>query len=240
MTSTPLSPKAEPVAIVGLEILSPVRSRLDEEHIVRLADVLPSCPPVIVTVDGLLIDGAHRLAATQLLGWQYILAEVVSVDSSADVLLAAAAANSRHGLPLTTSERRAAVERLVEYDPSLSDRVLAGACGVSRSVVEAARARRYERSGGRTGHVNRRKGADGKCYPATPHPANAKVAEALVRLCPELTVRELAQQLVVSVGTAHRLRAAALEGISKEGLVRRVLNRVFARFRLWRFRRLGR
>jgi len=224
----------EPVAIADLTVVSPVRIGLNSEHVAQLVDVLDACPPITVTADGLVVDGAHRLAAAQQLGWQTIPAEVVSIGSPAAVLMAAAEANSAHGLPLTRAERRAAIERLLAYDPSVSDRRLATACGVSRSVVQAARARHDERSGGGSGTLNRREGADGKSYPSVPYSAPGKVAEALVRLDRGLTVRELARRLGVSVGTAHRLRSETLERLSHERALRRMLLRLVSRWRLWR------
>lgn len=221
-----------PVAVSSLTKASLVRSAVDPDHVARLSEVLQDCPPITLTDGGALLDGLHRLEAARSLGWESIPAVIVPVASPVNALLTAAAANSTHGLPLTREERRSAVHQLLRLDLSLSDRRIARACGVSRSVVESARAAVRECSGGRNGHVNTRIGADGKRYPGTRRAGLAPVAAAVLRLRPQTTVRELAGLLGVSTGIAHRLHTETRERLRRESRWTRFWHRLIARWRL--------
>lgn len=57
------------LALSSLEAVSVVRALTDDDHVARLMDVLEDCPPICVTSDGALVDGAHRVAAARKLGW---------------------------------------------------------------------------------------------------------------------------------------------------------------------------
>lgn len=213
--------------------VSLVRTGIDHDHVARLAEVLEECPPIELGVDGRIVDGVHRVEAARLRGWVAIPAITVPLASRAEILLAAARANSCHGLPLSREERRAAVAELLLLASTLSDRTIAEACGVARSVVASVRATQQPCSGGRCDNLNRRTGSDGKKYPA--HPVTAgPVAAALVRLHPAISVRALASKLQVSVGTAHRLRVETLARVEKERPWNRVFRRLLARLLLWR------
>lgn len=125
------------IAIELVDATSAVLATVDERHVARLAEMLERCPPITVGADGVLVDGAHRLEAARLRGWETIAAIVVPQSSRAEVLLAAVRANSRHGLPLTRAERWAVVAELLLLEKELSDRAIAEACGVARSVAAA-------------------------------------------------------------------------------------------------------
>lgn len=233
--STTPGPIPSLLPVAGLAAASAVRGAIDLAHVARLCEVLVGCPPITVTTDGVIVDGAHRLEAARRLGWETIPGVALPSLTEAEVLLAAAEANSGHGLPLTREERRRAVEHLLYLDPALSDRRVAQACGVARSVVEAARTAQRPCSGGASDHVNRRVGADGKRYPASRRDLGP-IAAAVVRLMPAMTVRDLARLLDVSTGTAHRLRAETLECMRRERRWTLLFRRLVARWRLWRAR----
>ena len=218
------------VQVESLRGHGPVRSALSEAHIERLAEILEDCPPIVVTPSGVLVDGAHRVAAARRRQWTTIPAEVCDAASEVELLSEAARANSVHGLPLTRVDRRAAAVRLLELT-DLSDRAIAATCGVGRGTVSMLRSELQACSGGPEGQVDaaRRTGADGKRY----RPADrtmGRVAEALVRLDPALSVRGLAERLDVSVGTAHRLQLAARARMEQERLWARWWHRMLARW----------
>lgn len=96
-----------------------VRQKLDEETIQQYMDSFTELPPVVVfETDGefLLADGFHRVVAAQRLGVSEIEAEVKRGNRD-DALEYAAYANTRHGKPLTTNERREAIRRLKLLHP---------------------------------------------------------------------------------------------------------------------------
>jgi len=83
-----------------------------------------------------LADGLHRVLAHKKIGHREVLCEVKSGRRAAAVWHAAAA-NLKHGLRMTTADKRRAVERCLAV-PELakqSDAVIAEQCGVSRHTV---------------------------------------------------------------------------------------------------------
>lgn len=232
----PLASEPRLVAVDLVDATSVVRDTIDKRHVARLAEVLERCPPIAVAADGALVDGAHRLEAARRRGWETIPAVVLATSSRVELVLAAARANCRHGLPLTRAERQAIVAELLVLQDDLSDRAIAEACGVARSAVAAVRAKVQACSGGRSGHLNSRVGVDGKHYPIGPRDIGP-LAAAIVRLDPTITVRTLASRLGVSTGTAHRHRAEALAHIDRERWLARAIRRMLARWFLWRRRR---
>jgi len=93
-----------------------VREHLDASTVERYAEMLEASEPPPVTVWGaanLLSDGAHRVAAADRAGLEDIEADWRE-GTKADAIEHAASANSRHGLPLTASERRVAAAHLLK------------------------------------------------------------------------------------------------------------------------------
>lgn len=92
-------------------------------------------PPVLVFYDGnqfWLVDGFHRVAATQVNGDLEILTEKQS-GCRRDAILYAAGANTTYGLQRTNADKRRVVERLLQ-DPEWcqwSNREIARRCKVS-------------------------------------------------------------------------------------------------------------
>jgi ParB-like chromosome segregation protein Spo0J len=100
-------------------------------------------PPEVVDVGGgrwLIADGVHRLAAHQGLGHDDV--EVIVVARRPDETPHQAAYRraletaTRSALPLTTAERRRAVERLLDERPDLSHRAIAKLVGVAHQTVD--------------------------------------------------------------------------------------------------------
>lgn len=228
------APAPQLIEVPRITATSAVRSGIDGAHVKVLAETLERCPPIVVSADGILVDGVHRLAAARRRGWKMIAAIVMPAASEADHLLAAARHNAAHGLPLSKGERRAAVRQLLALDATRSDRVLAEACGVSRNLVATLRRELNQRSGGASGHLNERErvGRDGRRYPSERKDVGP-LAKAIVRLDPQVSVRALAGRLGVSSGTAHRHRADALARLRRERWWTRAIRRALARWRLW-------
>ena len=145
-----------------------LRDRLDDFTVERYAEAWQRLPPVTVfEVDGrwLLADGFHRHAAAVMLGRQTIPAEIRQ-GTLTDALDFVAGVNLFHGLPLTRSERRRAVEIKLRLHHDWSDRRLAEELGVSRELV--AKTRRSLIEGGQ---IPNNPGGSGPTARSTPRPA---------------------------------------------------------------------
>lgn len=124
-------------AIVLDEAYQP-REGLWPEHVDALVNSNPSeWPPVLVKPlpDGnyCMIDGFHRYKAAEVLGEINIKAEI---DDVADVLTAYEA-NLKHGMPLTTAERKDYALLLHQRNPQLSYREIGRRAGLHGETVKA-------------------------------------------------------------------------------------------------------
>lgn len=143
-----------------------LRDRLDEFTVERYVEAWERMPPVTVfEVEDrwLLADGFHRHAAAMKLGRRMISAEIRE-GTFADALDYVAGVNLFHGLPLSRSERRRAVEVKLRIHHDRSDRHLAEELGVSRELI--AKTRKTLVDGGQVPASTTRVGADGKSYPS--------------------------------------------------------------------------
>jgi hypothetical protein len=141
-----------------------LRDRLDDFTVERYADSWDRLPPITVyEVDGkwLVADGFHRHAAAVMLGKRSMPAEIV-VGSFTDALDFVASVNLFHGLPLTRSERRRAVEVKLKLHHDWSDRRMSEELAVSRELV--AKIRRQLIEGNQIPNLPGRVGSDGKLY----------------------------------------------------------------------------
>ena len=141
-----------------------LRDRLDDFTVERYADSWERLPPVTVfEVDGtyMLVDGYHRHAAAVMLGRSRIQAELLH-GTFTEALDFAASVNLFHGLPLTRSERRRAVEVKLKLHHDWSDRKMAEELAVSRELV--AKTRKMLIEGNQIPNNPGRVGADGKMY----------------------------------------------------------------------------
>jgi hypothetical protein len=167
-----------PLSSITLDDYFLVRGKpLDADTVDRYAEQLEAgdlFPPVVLWHESgsgksYLVDGRHRHAAHIQLARTHLLAIFKVFESRAEALMFAAAANVKHGLPLTNDEKRAMVKKLLS-DPAcakLSDRMLADNCHVSNRFVGDMR-RELE---GVTGtHLAERIGKDGKTYTVPPKP----------------------------------------------------------------------
>jgi hypothetical protein len=141
-----------------------LRDRLDDFTVERYADSWDRLPPITVyQVEErlLLADGFHRHAAAVMLNKRTIAAEVIE-GTMTDALDFVASVNLFHGLPLTRTERRRAVEIKLKLHPDWSDRRMAQELAVSRELV--AKIRLQLIGSQQIPNLPGRVGADGKLY----------------------------------------------------------------------------
>jgi hypothetical protein len=137
------------------------REQLDEERVELFAEILGDArqaagtgqgwsdplPPLVVVAAGLggylLADGRHRYEARRRLGvgFDVVGVQVFQANGRPPVDFAyELALLCTHGAkPLTTSEKRAAILRLIGERPDASDRAIARLVGVSNSTVSVHR-----------------------------------------------------------------------------------------------------
>jgi ParB-like chromosome segregation protein Spo0J len=176
---------------------SPRDKRVDDDHVLALAEVLDRVPPVVVDKATMkVIDGVHRVEASRRMGRAEIRA-VFFEGSETDALVVAVQANIRHGKPLSRGERQAAAGALLRRCPERSDRWLAEVCGLSHSTV--ARIRQAADALG----PGARTGRDGRRRPVDPIAGRAAIAKALAEE-PGTSFRQAAEAAGVAPSTVHR------------------------------------
>jgi ParB-like chromosome segregation protein Spo0J len=202
--STELAASPRGVVSVPISLLQPGESpRLegqDEAHVARLAELDAPLPPILVDrMTMRVIDGMHRLMAARLNGQESIEVEFFD-GSEADAYVRGVAANIAHGFPLTQADRRAAVARIIELHPGMSDRAIAEVAGVGARTVARVR--------GRTGtgaQPATRVGKDGKVRPVNGAEGRARAAE-VITAHPEKSLRDVARTAGISPATARDVR----------------------------------
>ena len=184
---------------------SPRAHGLDHNHVRLLAAVDRELPPITVHHPTMrVVDGMHRLAAARLNGQAYI-GVMFFHGGPEEAFRLCVEANVAHGLPLSLSDRRAAAARIVTSAPALSDRSVARSTGLSAATVAAIRARVVDRG------AAARIGADGRTRPLKAE-AGRIAAGLVIARRPEASVREIAREARVSVGTAFDVRRRVLAG----------------------------
>ncbi|MQY10989.1 Transcriptional regulator NovG [Streptomyces sp. RB5] len=179
---------------------SPRLGGLDGAYVEQIS-ALGDLPPIVVQRATMrVVDGAHRLAAARFRGERSI-AVTFFEGTDDEAFVAAVRLNIRHGLPLTAHERTAAARRILQAHPDWSDRWLASVCGVSATTVGALR----KRSAGHFEQLNTRVGRDGRRHPLSVAEGRQKAAE-IMRGNPRASLREVARQSGISVGTALDVR----------------------------------
>jgi hypothetical protein len=184
---------------------SPRLNGLDPDHARALAEIDEPLAPIIVHHPTLhVIDGSHRLEAARMNGQAEIDVRFVHGDP-ADMFRLAVRANVTHGLPLTRADRQAAAARIIRTHPHLSDRCIAHTTGLAAKTV--ARIRR--RSG--TGETDKRIGRDGKARPLNTADGR-RIASRAIAARPNASLREVAREAGISVGTVRNVRARLESG----------------------------
>jgi ParB-like chromosome segregation protein Spo0J len=200
-TSRPETPEVRLVRIAELSLgYSPRHTRLDEEHVKSLGEVIDRVPPIVVEERTMrVLDGVHRLEAARRAGRDSIKAVLFS-GSDLEALVVAIQANVRHGKPLAKDERQAAAVTLLRRCPERSDRWLADVCGLSHTTVGRLREALEAKA-----HLVRT-GRDLRARPVDPTQGQAAVAKALAD-DPSASVRQAARVAGVSPNTARRVAA---------------------------------
>jgi hypothetical protein len=206
-----LRPGRETNALVPIVELLPADSpRLggeNMEYVRMLAEVADPLPPIMVHRPTMrVIDGMHRLRAAILRGEETIEARFFDGQEFEGFVLGVRA-NMAHGLPLTLADRLAAAARIVAACPYWSDRAVAAVAGLSPKTVMAVRGRSTEE----IPQSNSRIGMDGRVRSSNVSEGRRRAAELLSRR-PDTSLRELAREAGISVGTAWDVRLRLTRG----------------------------
>lgn len=145
-TDIPGSPTAIRLPLTSIRMDDAIQQRAQTDHAIvdeyaeRIREWIHLAPPTVFGSLGQywLADGFHRLAAAQRSGLEVIPA-IVKPGTRRDALLFATAANATHGLRRTNTDKRRAVETLLQ-DPEgewsqWGDRRIADHVGVSHTFV---------------------------------------------------------------------------------------------------------
>jgi ParB-like chromosome segregation protein Spo0J len=182
----------------------------DPTHVQMLSEVasFSEIPPILVQRRSLrIIDGTHRLEAAKARGESTIRARLVNCsDNSAFIL--AAKANTLHGLPLSRADRIASAKRILGWHPDWSDRALGIATGLSAKTVAGIRGE----SAHNVQQFTKRLGRDGKRRPVAALEGRKRAAEYITAR-PEASLREVARETDVSLGTVQDVRARMRQGL---------------------------
>ncbi|MGW7069887.1 ParB/RepB/Spo0J family partition protein [Streptomyces sp. NPDC054855] len=190
---------------------SPRLAGQNRKYAEQLAESDTLFPPILVNRRNIqVIDGVHRVLATLLRGQKTIEARIVDLSRN-DAFLLAIESNSRHGLPLSLADRRAATARLIASHPHLSDRAIAQASGLGAKSVAAIRRSTASRT-----ELNTRTGQDGRVRPLDRAAGRHRAAEVIAQNR-QASVREVARIAGISPATASDVRKRILAGESVVG-----------------------
>ncbi|WP_405847051.1 ParB/RepB/Spo0J family partition protein [Streptomyces sp. NBC_01518] len=210
----PKVPADEDASIVLLSIErlqpgdSPRLKGVDEGHVQLIADTEDALPPITVHRSTLkVIDGRHRLRAAIARGDAFIRAWLFD-GTEDEAFIYSVRANNAHGLPLTASDRHAAVVRVLQVHPEWSDRAIASTVGVSAPTVGKAR-----RSTVSSTQLNGRVGRDGRVRPLSTAEGRRK-AEEIMTARPDASLRQVAREVGLSLGTVNDVRRRLKQGES--------------------------
>jgi ParB-like chromosome segregation protein Spo0J len=190
----------------------------DASHVQLLADAASSgeLPAILVQKSSLrVVDGMHRIAAAKLRGEDSINARFVDCSDD-EAFLLAVKSNTLHGLPLSRADRVAGAQRILEGHGDWSDRAVAAATGLSAKTIASLR----HHSEGEVRELDKRLGRDGKWRPVRGTEGRKRVAEYLTAR-PDASMREVAREADVSLGTVHDVRARLRRGLDPTTVGRR-------------------
>ncbi|MFE3996377.1 ParB/RepB/Spo0J family partition protein [Streptomyces goshikiensis] len=200
------------VHLVPISALQPADSprALTEhaEHLRALAVSENRLPPIVVHRPSMrVVDGMHRLRAALLRGRTEI--EVQFLDGSAeDAFVYAVQSNTRHGLPLTLSERTAAAVRILQTHGHWADRAIASVAGLSAHTVAALR---RGVPGAVQAPAEGRLGRDGKVRPLSTAQGRRE-AQRLLADPDRVSLREIAKRTGLSPATVRDVRQRMQRG----------------------------
>ncbi|MFD7341478.1 ParB and winged helix-turn-helix domain-containing protein [Streptomyces violascens] len=197
----PLTPVAH-VPISGLTTgNSPRSSGIDTERCRELAESGGEFPPIVVHRETMrVVDGAHRLRAAELRGDDVIAVRFFN-GHARDAYVLSVEANTRHGLPLSRTERTTAAIRIIDSHPQWSDRAIGQVAGLSAHAIAALRKRSRERAA----QSNSRIGRDGRVRPVS-SAEGRRMAGKLMASDPKASLRQIADRVGLSPATVLDVR----------------------------------
>jgi hypothetical protein len=142
----------------------------------------------------------HRLAAAKLRGEETINACLIACTDE-EALVLAIKSNTLHGLPLSKADRISGAKRILMTHPDWSDRAVASVTGMSAKTIAVLR----NRSSGEVLPFEKRLGRDGKRRPVSAAEGRKRAA-AYLDAHPDASLREVAREADVSLGTVHSMR----------------------------------
>jgi len=184
---------------------SPRQAGEDSEHIENLLNQSEELPALVVHRATMrVIDGMHRLEVAIRSGHEHVPVRFFD-GTDRDCFPLAVRLNAAHGLPLPTADRIAAAARIVRSHPEWSDRRVAALVGVSPKTVAG------QRSTGEAPQLNARIGQDGRVR--GPDVARRRrLAADYITNHPSASLREIAREAGLSVGTARKVRLRVESG----------------------------
>jgi ParB-like chromosome segregation protein Spo0J len=188
----------------------------DAAHVRLLADAAGSArlPSILVQRCGTrIIDGMHRVEVAKLRGEWNIRARIVDCTDE-EALVLAVKSNTLHGLPLTRADRISSAKRILADHADWSDRSVAVITGLSAKAIASLR----NSSTGEIPFYGKRLGRDGKRRPIVPSEGRRRAAE-YISAHPDASLREVARETDVSLGTVHDVRERMRRGEEQHGQV---------------------
>ena len=186
----------------------------DKAHVQMLAEVATfgELPPILVQRNSLrVIDGMHRLEAAKARDEKFIRARVINCTDN-DAYILAVKANTLHGLPLSRADRVSSARRILDWHPDWSDRAIGIAYGPQREDRWPSIRRE---SADEIQPIS--PSASAATASGAPSPPNAlegrKRAAEYITARPEASLREVARETDVSLGTVQDVRARMRRGL---------------------------
>jgi hypothetical protein len=203
------------VPVNSLTPAFPVRQGgTDITHVRLLADASSSAelPSILVQKsNSRIIDGMHRVEVAKLRGEWSIRARLIDCTDE-EALVLAIKSNTLHGLPLSRGDRISSAQRVLASHPDWSDRAVARITGVSAKTIASLRCSITADS-----QLNiKRLGRDGKRHPIVAGEGRQRAAEYITSH-PAASLREVARESGVSLGTAHDARDRIRRGLLHVG-----------------------
>lgn len=120
---------------------------VDPDRVREYADAMreeDTFPPLVLFWDRetpalWLADGFHRYDAAQSISTLFTFPALIYAGTRADAGEYAATCNARHGLPMSSADKQAAIRRLLQMKPELSDREIARRVGCDHKTVGTVR-----------------------------------------------------------------------------------------------------
>jgi ParB-like chromosome segregation protein Spo0J len=195
--------RLERVPLDQLDLAGSVRvAGVDEGHVRTLLETADELPPIVVHEQTMrVIDGVHRVHAALRRGATSIVATFFDGTLDAALVLAVEL-NSRHGLPLSLDDRKAAAARILLMNPDWSDVAVARAVGLSDKTVAAIRDRSFDLG---KSEVEHRVGVDGVSRPMRSAEGRERAAELFINN-PGAKLREVAAAAGIGLATAKDVR----------------------------------